>query len=41
MTVRKTIDMLIGTFCAENDLPLVHHDRDFDLMARRIGLKIR
>ena len=40
VTIRKTIDVIIGTFCAENDLPLVHHDRDFDHMARFIGLKI-
>lgn len=40
VTVRKTIDVLIGTFCAENDLPLVHHDRDFDLMAPHIGLRV-
>lgn len=40
VTVRKTIDVLIGTFCAENDLPLVHNDRDFALMARHIGLRI-
>jgi predicted nucleic acid-binding protein len=41
VTVRKTIDVLIGTFCAEHDLTLVHNDRDFDLMAKHIGLKIR
>ena len=41
VTVRKTIDVIIGTFCVENDLPLIHHDRDFDLMARHIGLKMR
>ena len=41
VTVRKTIDMLIGTFCAEHDLILVHHDRDFDRMAGHIGLKTR
>ena len=40
ITVRKTIDLLIGTFCAENGHPLVHHDRDFDLMAPHIGLAI-
>jgi len=40
VTVRKTIDLLIGTFCAENHLPLVHHDRDFDLMAPHIGLQV-
>ena len=41
VTVRKTIDVIIGTFCVENDLLLIHHDRDFDLMAKHIGLKIR
>ena len=40
VTVRKTIDVLIGTFCAEHGLQLVHHDSDFDLMARHIGLDI-
>lgn len=38
VTVRKTIDVLIGTFCAEHGLQLVHHDSDFDLMAKHIGL---
>jgi len=41
VTVRKTIDVLIGTFCAEHNLALVHNDRDFDFMAKHIGLKIR
>ena len=41
VTVRKTIDVIIGTFCVEHDLPLIHHDRDFDLMAAHIGLKIQ
>jgi len=40
VTVRKTLDVLIGTFCAENGLPLIHCDRDFDLMAPHIGLEI-
>lgn len=40
VTVRKTIDVLIGTFCAEHDVQLIHHDSDFDLMAKHIGLKI-
>ena len=38
--VRKTIDVLIGTFCAEHGLQLIHHDSDFDLMAKHIGLDI-
>ena len=40
LTVRKTVDVLIGTFCAEHGLRLVHHDSDFDLMAKHIGLDI-
>jgi len=37
-TVRKTIDLLIGTWCIENTLPLLHNDRDFDAMVRHLGL---
>ena len=40
VTIRKTIDVLIGTFCAEHGLRIVHHDSDFDLMAKHIGLEI-
>ena len=40
VTIRKTIDVLIGTFCAEHGLQLIHHDSDFDLMAEHIGLDI-
>lgn len=40
VTVRKTIDVLIGTFCAENGFQVVHHDRDFDRMAPHIGLNV-
>lgn len=39
VTVRKTIDVLIGTFCAEQGFQIVHYDSDFDLMAKHIGLK--
>jgi predicted nucleic acid-binding protein len=40
VTVRKTIDVLIGTFCAENGHRIVHSDSDFDLMAEHIGLDV-
>ena len=39
VTVRKTIDVLIGTFCAVQGFQIVHYDSDFDLMAKHIGLK--
>ncbi|MGB7101039.1 MAG: PIN domain nuclease [Xanthobacteraceae bacterium] len=38
VTVRKTIDLLIGTWCIENRVPLLHNDRDFVPMARHLGL---
>lgn len=38
ITVRKTIDVLIATFCTEYGHELIHFDRDFDLMAPHIGL---
>ena len=39
VTVRRTIDLLIGTFCIERGHALLHHDRDFDPMADRPGLQ--
>ena len=29
VTVRKTIDCLIATWCIDNRVPLLHNDRDF------------
>ena len=39
-TVRKTIDLVIGTHCILNRLPLLHADRDFAPMARHLGLSV-
>jgi predicted nucleic acid-binding protein len=41
ITVRKTIAVIIATFCIENNFPLIHNDRDFDPMEQYLGLKIR
>lgn len=38
ITIRKTIDLLIGTWCIENAQPLLHNDSDFHPMARHLGL---
>lgn len=38
ITVRKTIDLLIGTFCIEGGHRLLHADRDFAPMAEHLGL---
>ncbi len=39
-TVRKTIDVIIGTFCIENNIYLLHNDRDFLPMEKHLGLKV-
>jgi predicted nucleic acid-binding protein len=41
ITVRKTIDVIIATFCIENRLPLLHYDADFDHMEKHLGLVVR
>lgn len=38
ITVRKTIDCLIATWCIENNTPLLHNDRDF-LPFAQLGLR--
>jgi predicted nucleic acid-binding protein len=38
VTISKTIDLLIGTWCIENGAPLLHNDSDFRPMARHLGL---
>ena len=40
VTVRKTIDVIIGTFCIHHQLTLLHDDRDFDPMVKFLGLEI-
>lgn len=39
VTTRKTIDVVIATFCIHYHLPLLHDDRDFDLMTKFLDLK--
>ena len=40
VTVRKTIDVIIGTYCILKNLPLLHDDRDFEPMVSHLSLKI-
>jgi len=39
-TVRKTMDMLIGTYCLMHDCELLHADRDFTVMEQHLGLRV-
>jgi len=40
VTVRKTIDMIIASFCIVNRYSLLHADRDFSHIARHLDLRI-
>lgn len=40
ITVRKTIDSLIATFCIENEHELLHTDSDFDGYEAHLGLQV-
>ena len=39
ITVRKTIDAIIATYCIENRLPLLHSDKDFEPFHKHLKLK--
>lgn len=39
VTVRTTVDLVIGTFCIECGHALLHNDRDFAPMERFLGLQ--
>lgn len=38
VTVRKTTDLIIATFCIEHGHALLHADRDFGAFAEHLGL---
>ena len=38
VTIRKTADLIIATFCIERGHRLLHADRDFEPMQRHLGL---
>jgi len=39
VTVRTTVDLIIGTYCIERGHALLHSDRDFEPMERYLGLQ--
>jgi predicted nucleic acid-binding protein len=39
VTVRKTADTIIATFCIDRSIPLLYSDRDFDPFVKYLGLK--
>lgn len=40
VTPCSATDVLIATFCVEEGHELLHNDRDFDFMAKHLGLKV-
>jgi predicted nucleic acid-binding protein len=40
ITIRKTIDCLIATFCIAQGHTLLHRDRDFDPFEEHLGLRV-
>jgi predicted nucleic acid-binding protein len=40
ITIRKTADLIIGTFCIAHGHHLLHDDRDFVPMAEHLGLMV-
>jgi predicted nucleic acid-binding protein len=39
ITVRSSIDVLVATFCIENDYLLLHGDRDYEAFEQHRGLR--
>jgi predicted nucleic acid-binding protein len=40
ITIRKTIDVIIATFCIENNKALLASDKDFELIASALPLRL-
>lgn len=40
ITIRKTMDTMIATYCIENQLPLLHSDKDFQPFQQFLGLRV-
>lgn len=38
ITVRGAIDIIIATYCLEHKVPLLYSDRDFDVVAKHLGV---
>jgi predicted nucleic acid-binding protein len=39
-TIRKSMDLLIATWCIVNNAELLHNDRDFDPFEQHLGLQV-
>lgn len=39
ITIRKTVDVIISTFCIENHIQILHNDKDFFPFEKYLGLQ--
>ena len=39
ITIRKSADLIIGSWCIEEDVPLLYSDRDFEPLVEHEGLR--
>ncbi len=39
VTIRKTADVIIASYCMEHDLPLLFSDKDFQPFVQHLGLR--
>ena len=39
ITIRKSVDCMIASVAIENDIPLLHNDKDFEAIEKHCGLK--
>jgi predicted nucleic acid-binding protein len=40
ITIRRTIDLIIATFCIERGHVLLHDDRGYDPLSAHLGLQV-
>jgi predicted nucleic acid-binding protein len=40
ITVRRTVDVIIATYCIEHEQPLLFEDKDFLPFVRELGLRV-
>jgi predicted nucleic acid-binding protein len=40
VTVRRTVDVIIATYCIEHELPLLFEDKDFLPFVHNLGLRV-
>ena len=40
ITPRRSIDVLIATFCIDENMVLLHNDRDFEPVEKHLGLRV-